>query len=35
LNDFFIENKSKLYLEISEELECAFDGVGKFLMIGI
>jgi hypothetical protein len=32
LNDFFTENLVKSQLKIAEELECAFDVVGKTLM---
>jgi hypothetical protein len=32
LNDFFIENKIKSKLKISENLECAFGVVGKISM---
>jgi hypothetical protein len=32
IDDFFIERQIKLWLKISEELECAFGVIGKILM---
>jgi hypothetical protein len=32
IDDFFIEKKFKLWLKISDELECAFGVIGNILM---